>query len=198
MNEVRQNLIDYGFAHIKDVIPKEFSHMYTHILQMAKAHGGEYAVGDKQIPNAKAIVRHEIVFDSLLERLWPTMEYLVGEKLLPTYSYARLYTNGDELEKHTDRPACQVSLTLQLGRSHNYTWPIHVGKSKVELDEGSGIIYMGCDIEHWRETCSGPDGYYSGQVFLHYVFKNGQYANEYADGRDLKFDMFRTHAMENK
>jgi hypothetical protein len=35
--------------------------------------------------------------------------------MLPTYSYARIYANGDELKKHRDRPACEVSVTLHLG-----------------------------------------------------------------------------------
>jgi hypothetical protein len=117
------------------------------------------------------------MFETLLERLWPTIEAVVQEELLPTYAYARLYSNGDVLEKHTDREACEVSITIQLGRSHHYAWPIYMGGHRFDLAEGDAVIYPGCDVEHWRDRCDGPEGYYSGQVFLHYVRKNGPYAS---------------------
>jgi hypothetical protein len=85
------------------------------------------------------------------------------------------------LEKHKDRPACEISVTIQLGRSHNYTWPIYMGDQRYDLAEGDGVIYLGCDVEHWRNKCDGPLDYYSGQVFCHFVRKNGQYVDEYLD-----------------
>jgi hypothetical protein len=50
--------------------------------------------GDTQVPNALSIMDHEILFETLLERIWPTMEQIIGEELIPTYAYARLYSNG--------------------------------------------------------------------------------------------------------
>lgn len=157
--------------------------------------------GDEQIPNAKAILDHEVMFETLQERLWPLIETVVGEELLPTYAYARLYSNGDELKKHSDRPACEVSVTIQLGRSHHYAWPIYMGGQRFDMAEGDGIIYPGCDVEHWRESCNGPNNYYSGQVFLHYVKKNGKYANEAGDStfrNSVTYTKNRTQLMENK
>jgi hypothetical protein len=157
--------------------------------------------GDEQIPNAKAILDHEIMFETLQERLWPTIEAVVGEELLPTYAYARLYSNGDELLKHSDRPACEVSVTIQLGRSHNYAWPIYMGGNRYDMAEGDGVIYRGCDIEHWREVCNGPTDYYSGQVFLHYVRKNGACAGQAGDSEHrtpVSYEKNRTLFMETK
>ena len=129
------------------------------------------------------------------------IEGFVGEDLLPTYAYARLYSNGDELKVHSDRPACEVSVTIQLGRSHHYAWPIYMGGQRFDMAEGDGIIYPGCGVDHWREPCNGPNGYYSGQVFLHYVRKNGPYANEVGDStnRDMySYFKNRTMVMEKK
>jgi hypothetical protein len=157
--------------------------------------------GDEQIPNAKAILDHEIMFETLQERLWPTIEAVVGEELLPTYAYARLYSNGDELLKHSDRPACEVSVTIQLGRSHNYAWPIYMGGNRYDMAEGDGVIYKGCDIDHWRNVCDGPADYYSGQVFLHYVRKNGAYAGQAGDSEHrtpVSYEKNRTLFMETK
>ena len=35
---------------------------------------------------------------------------------------------------------------------------------QVDLDQGDMLIYMGCELEHWREAFEGKD---CGQVFLH-------------------------------
>lgn len=156
---------------------------------------------DAQIPNAKSILDHEYMFETLHERLWPVIEQAVGDELIPTYAYARLYSNGDILEKHVDRPACEVSVTIQLGRSHHYAWPIYMGGQRFDLGEGDGVIYPGCDVEHWRDKCDGPEGYYSGQVFLHFVRKNGQHAGEVGDNTTRNIYSYgknRTASMENK
>ncbi len=166
-------------VHLNNVLPIEFCQFYTHTLMRHQFL--EDKKGDSQIPNAKAIMHHEVMFETLQERLWPTIEGLLGEELLPTYAYARLYSNGDELEKHVDRSACEISVTIQLGRSHHYAWPIYMGGYRYDLAEGDAVIYKGCDITHWRNKCEGPDGYYSGQVFLHYVRKNGPYVAEAGD-----------------
>lgn len=160
--------------------------------------------GDTQVPNALSIMDHEVVFETLLERVWPTMEQIIGEELIPTYGYARLYSNGDYLKPHTDRPACEVSVTIQLGRSHHYSWPIYMGGKRIDIAEGDGVIYKGCEIEHWRNVCDGPEEYYSGQVFLHYVRADGPYASEHgcdASIRPLVKNMFvrnRTILMDTK
>jgi hypothetical protein len=183
---------------LKQVVPPEFCHFFTHVLLRQEDLN---PCGDAQIPNAKAILDHEYMFETLQERLWPVIEAAVGEELIPTYSYARLYSNGDELEKHSDRPACEVSVTIQLGRSHHYAWPIYMGGIRYDMGEGDGVIYSGCDIEHWRDKCNGPEGYYSGQVFLHYVKKNGIHAEQVGDStvRDkYSYNKNRTYAMENK
>jgi hypothetical protein len=142
----------------------------------------------------------DIVFETIQERLWPVIENTVGESLTPTYSYARLYGNGDVLEKHIDRESCEVSVTLQLGRSHHYSWPIYMGGERIDMAEGDAVIYPGCDIEHWRDPCNGPNNYYSGQVFMHFVRTNGKYADWANDKREGKnrYLQNRTFNMETK
>ena len=43
------------------------------------------------------------------------------------------------------------------------------------IEKGDGVIYKGCDIEHWRPIFVQPDGSWHHQVFLHYVDLNGPY-----------------------
>lgn len=192
-----------GALIIPKLIPVEFCQFFTHVL--LRQHYLQENNGDPQVPTAKAILGHEIMFETLAERLWPRIESIVGEELLPTYSYARLYTNGDELKSHTDRPACEISATIQLGRSHHYAWPIYMGNQRFDLSEGDAVIYKGCDVNHWREKCNGPDNYYSGQVFIHFVRKQGEFVEHHKDvivqgqqRHKVDFTRNRTYLMEIK
>lgn len=188
--------------HVKNLVSEDLLKFFTNVLIRESVIALKKQ--DTQVPNALSIMHHEVVFETLLERVWPTMEQIVGEELIPTYAYARLYSNGDELKPHKDRPACEVSASIQLGRSHHYAWPIFMGGTRIDMAEGDAVIYKGCEIEHWRSVCDGPEGYYSGQVFLHYVKANGAYADEHgcdAVTRPLVKNMFvknRTLFMDSK
>ena len=163
--------------YVKNFVSKELCYFLTNVLLRQSVL--EPGHKDTQVPTAKSVMDHEVVFETLQERMWPAMEELLGEELIPTYAYARLYSNGDDLKAHIDRPACEISATVQLGRSHQYAWPIYMGGRRVDMAEGDAVIYKGCEIEHWRNVCDGPEEYYSGQAFLHYVRANGPYASEH-------------------
>ena len=185
--------------HCKDAVTKDLCHFLTHTLQRKFAIEG--ASGDAQVPTALTCLHHDLMLETLHEKLWPIVEQILGEELFPTYTYSRLYSNGDTLEVHTDRPACEVSLTVQLGRSHHYAWPICMGDKRFDMAEGDAVIYSGCDVKHWRNKCDGPVGYYSGQAFFHFVRKDGEFANHAFDKRDLPmtaFQKFRCFDMETK
>jgi len=196
---MNMQLEKHGALYLPKIIPVEFCHFFTHVLM--RYADIEETHGDPQIPNAKARLDHEYMFETLHERLWPIIENMVGEELIPTYSYARLYSNGDVLEKHIDRPACEISVTIQLGRSHHYAWPIYMGGMRYDMGEGDAVVYRGYEIEHWRNKCDGPEAYYSGQVFCHFVKKDGMYASEvgYSTIRNnYSYMKNRTFAMETK
>ena len=42
------------------------------------------------------------------------MEKETNKKLLPTYAFWRTYTKFAVLEKHTDRPSCEISVTVNI------------------------------------------------------------------------------------
>jgi hypothetical protein len=199
MSEELKEIIKTNGIYVKDVVTPEIAKYLTSILRMKHALI-QKDLPDEQCPNSKLSVHDESYLDVLLEKAWPFIESIIGEELIPTYAYARLYSNGDILHKHVDRPSCEISMTVQLGKSHHYCWPIYVEGKRFDLAEGEGVIYSGCDSEHWRNVCDGPEGYYSGQVFLHYVRANGKYA-EWAG--DKKFEIFpyvkfRNNEMDTK
>jgi hypothetical protein len=149
---------------------------------------------DKQIPNTYSHYS-DPVMETLLMKVLPRMQDETGLNLIPTYSYARLYKQGDILHRHKDRPSCEISTTIHLGGDK---WPIFIDPTganniisghetttvvkpnapkgnDVILDIGDMLVYSGCDLEHWREPFQGDT---CGQVFLHYNHKNGPFAEK--------------------
>ena len=106
------------------------------------------------------------------------MEKETGLKLFPTYSFFRLYTLLSDLKKHSDRPSCEVSVTVMLG-SDGTQWPIYMDGKPVDLNPGDACIYLGCELEHWREPFEGD---WHLQTFLHYVDQNGPHTAYKYDG----------------
>ena len=119
--------------------------------------------------------------DPLMESLMINKIELIqketGLELLPTYAFWRMYTKFADLEKHKDRPSCEISVTIQIS-SDGTEWPIYVDGKKNILENGQALIYLGQDLEHWRDEFKGD---YHAQCFLHYVNANGKNV-------DFKFD----------
>jgi len=178
----------------KAVDPKIANFVYNYFLmkrQVAKTLFDEKYISpfttefgvwnDDQVPNTYSHYS-DIAMETLLLAVQPIMEKQTGLKLIPTYSYARIYKNGDILHRHKDRFSCEISTTLNLGGD---SWPIYIepnpkmgeiveGKGyisdntkgiKVNLKPGDMLVYRGNLLEHWREEFKGQD---CGQVFLHY------------------------------
>jgi hypothetical protein len=199
----REMFNKHGAIYVQDVLPVQLIEFLTHVLlrQRQELQLQNISTDDSQVPGALAVMGSTLVFDTINERIWPFLENILGEELIPTYSYARLYTNGNVLESHKDRPSCEISITIQLGRSHHYSWPIYAGGQRFDLAEGDAMLYKGCEVEHWRDACAGPPDYYSGQVFCHFVRAQGPYAHYMGDGRwtgVLPFERYRTLNMETK
>ena len=114
---------------------------------------------------------------SFLETKLPLVEKESNLKLFPTYGYWRYYVFGGTLKKHTDRPACEISVTACIKKYDN--WPIVVEGNSFELEEGDAVLYAGCDQEHWRPGVYKGEG--MAQVFLHYVNQDVIYKNHAYD-----------------
>ena len=115
--------------------------------------------------------------DSLMCYLRPKIEEVTGKKLFPCYSYARVYRNGNYMVKHIDRPACEYSVTITL-KSDKTPYPIYMDGTPIVIEQGSGVVYQGTKIPHWRKIFEGNEHI---QTFLHYVDAEGEYAGEKYD-----------------
>jgi hypothetical protein len=130
------------------------------------------------------------------------IEKVLGMDLHPTYFYDRFYFVGQELKRHSDRPACEVSVTLQISSNHSDNpWPIWFerpdgSESYVLMNDGDAVIYKGCEREHWRDPLASKynkiekswrkvnrlsDDTYHHQIFLHYVNANGPFVHHAFD-----------------
>ena len=163
------------------------------MLNNGVTHTGNKLVGnfnDAQVPNSYAKYSDRVM-ETLLVDTIKVMQKKTGLRLVPTYSYCRLYRTGNILKRHKDRPSCEISTTLNLGGD---PWPILIDPTgsdnvideyknihkpgapkgvEVNLKPGDMLIYSGCELEHWREPFKGK---LCGQVFLHYNHADGQFA----------------------
>jgi len=129
-------------------------------------------------------VTNTTLTDALLLDLRPRIEAISGCRLVPTYSYARVYFHGDTFIRHCDRGSCEVSVSIQVGRDGGEASLWFRPNTKVGMEEGDGVVYLGCETDHWRERFGGNT---MGQVLLHYVVAGGPQDADYFDGRPPRF-----------
>lgn len=139
--------------------------------------------GDEQAPNSSSCYNF-VDFTELLCDKVQHVSKIIGEKVFPTYVYGRIYRKGDDLKIHRDRDACEISLTVNLFQQE--PWPIYVKTprgetSKVYLQPGDAMVYLGCDAEHWRDELQDEK---HTQVFLHYVRSRGPRAEFIFDAKN--------------
>jgi len=170
-NSIKQ-FQENGYAVIQNLVDLSIcSFLYEYALKGAQF--GKLSSGDDAVPETPCRYADPFM-ETLLEMLHPRVEKEVGTQLYPTYSYFRVYKNGDILTRHKDRPSCEVSVSLNLGYKAVEPWPIwveHAGVSTgIPLAQGGALIYRGTEVTHWRERYEGE---HAVQVFLHYVAQSG-------------------------
>lgn len=177
---MNQQLKDNNYLVIDNFItPERAKDLYTIFLNDVRIHPAMF-VQDPQCPSSFSIYNYQHFLQLLCEKI-SHMSDIINEPMLPTYCYARMYQHGEILEKHLDRPSCEISVTLHLGGDH--PWNIYMTKPNgevvgIDLKPGQAIIYQGMISEHWRDAYEGNQ---YGQVFLHYVKGNGEHWMLYGD-----------------
>ena len=129
------------------------------------------------------------------------LEKIIGRTLYNTYYYDRYYFPGQELTKHADRDACEISVSIHVSTNlpdNLKDWAFKIktpdtytddkktavlvpGEERsVILNPGDGLLYKGCERPHWRDAMPTPEKvedapkeYYYHQIFFHYVLQDG-------------------------
>ena len=116
------------------------------------------------------------------EYLTSIIEKKINLKLSPTYCIVRKYFKGSILKTHTDRDACEISLTYTVSGPE---WGIHMGDTTVMTKIGNGVIYKGCEMPHGRLEPSSDEVI---QVFNHWVISDGIRSNyAYDEGKNKEY-----------
>ena len=194
---MKKSLYSDNYVVIKNFIP------YSDAVELSnefKAYCQANIVdGDDQAPNSYSKYNY-ISFLEILCKKVNTISSIIEEPVIPTYSYARVYLNDSALEKHTDRDACEVSVSIHLNGDSQ--WPIYIKTPdndihSISLSPGDAVIYNGIVAEHWRDSFCGK--WYT-QLFLHYVRSRGPYFYEYFDKKNenIKEIKHNTNKCENK
>ena len=132
------------------------------------------------------------------------LEKIIGRTLYNTYYYDRYYFPGQELTKHADRDACEISVSIHVSTNlpdklKDWAFKIKTPDTYTDnkktavlvpgeersaiLNPGDGLLYKGCERPHWRDPMptpekveAAPKEYYYHQIFFHYVLQDGQRA----------------------
>ena len=173
---------DQGFQKVKGFIPSFFSTYLRNYFTLRVQN--DNLGGDEQAPNSHCVYG-DPAFDMAMFMSTEDIGNIVGKKLIPQYTYARIYKNGSDLKIHSDRPECQYSVTLSLGGEYEKPWPIWIkdyagNMNEVPLDVGDMVVYHGTELEHWRDKFEGNAQY---QLFMHYVDAEGEFKDRVFDGR---------------
>ena len=133
------------------------------------------------------------------------LEKIIGRTLYNTYYYDRYYFPGQELSRHADRDACEISVSIHISTNlpdSQKEWPFKIKTPDTYTDDkktavlvpgeersailnaGDGLLYKGCERPHWRDAMPTPEKvedapkeYYYHQIFFHYVLQDGERAH---------------------
>jgi len=173
-----------GYTLIRNVLNEELRDVITQYALFDEMQ--DFTPYDFQVPRAHSKYA-DPAMEAMLLHLHPLMEKETGLSLYPTYSFYRVYRNGDILEPHTDRYSCEISTTVCFNYSYDdsvYTWPIIINGNKIDMNPGDIAIYRGIDLEHSREIFLPPNSDWHVQGFFHYVDSNGPYSSFKYDKRE--------------
>jgi len=175
-----------GYEVVRNFLDEDFLKFIQEYFYL-RIRAGHAKLGDEQAHNAFSFYGDPLI-ETILSSSCDALSSIAGHKLLPTYSYTRLYGKGDELKNHIDRPSCQSSATLSLGlpegqESNSIYFSRNDDKTdavEIILNPGDLCLYRGCELWHWRDPFTQD---WCLQAFLHYVDADGPYKDFIYDKR---------------
>jgi hypothetical protein len=174
------------YLDLKNIVPTDICKIITKYSLLKEEIEFTPELGNNaQVENA-----HSVYGDTLMETmshfLLPHMEKNTGLSLCPTYTYYRVYRPGMILDRHKDRPSCEISTTVCFGfnyanKNANYRWGMYIEPNAlITQNPGDLIVYRGCEVDHWRDPFDVGLGSYQVQAFFHYIDKTGPFYPEFS------------------
>ena len=162
-----------GFVVVPHLVPPfhlgALRRYYRHMIRSGRVH-----LGDGQVTHRYA-AGNEVVARFVHEQLIQAVCDIAGTKTKPSYAYFVAYQGGAKLERHTDRPQCEYSITLLIDSTpepvEQSPWPIKLVTSDGIIGVwqylGESLLYRGRRLPHYRDPL--PAGCSSTSLLLHYV-----------------------------
>jgi hypothetical protein len=191
-----------GYAHIESLIPPEVAAAFLRQIRTDLPQATSQFLTHAPIIKRTSIDVYARDYPPMLQFLWgltPIVSQLTGRDLLPTYNYFRLYRKDDICRVHSDREACEHSLSLTLGYSDGQAWPFGVGVEPISqpgsidddfggdrfasivMQPGDGVLYRGVQHRHGRPS-PNPNRW-SAHMFLHWIDRDGRHADQAFDAK---------------
>ena len=196
-----------GYALIREMVPREVARALMNRIRTDLGPGPVKLPPSEVAPilNRNALEIYGNQYTPLQTFLWALtgpMEQVTGSRLIPTYDYFRVYREDDVCRVHRDRPACEHSLSLTLDYSDDAPWPLEVGSAgmagpgdevaenfgnepmaSMAMEIGDAVAYRGVTHRHGR-TMPNPN-LWSAHLFLHWVDRDGPFADQAFDGAGM-------------
>ena len=187
-----------SYVHLEGLVSPEITSFIYNYLILKSCTNRDFSEGNEQDQNFIIQCYIDLSMETLSTFLLDKISKVTQKKLCPTYTFSRVYTHGELLKPHRDRPSCEYSITINFGGD---PWPIYFGeintennnkmnadamglnfnghslKSEIVMKPGDGIIYMGEKLVHWRNRFEGD---HCAQAFIHYIDVDGPHHPEWA------------------
>lgn len=150
------------------------------------------------LPSIEVYSREYLPMASFLWGLTPRVAEVAGCELMPSYAYFRIYQKGDVCRVHSDREACEHSLSLTVELGEKIPWALSLENrclekpvtsvesdfgaeqfSSLPMSAGDAVMYRGVNHRHGRLE-PNPNSW-SAHLFLHWVDAGGPYASHAFD-----------------
>jgi len=192
-----------GYAPLPAFLPRPLAEaLYGRIVaELDLQRPRQQFVAQGNLLTKPAIEVYSHIYPPLAGFLWgmtPAIEGHVGKRLIPTYAYFRIYQQGDLCKVHSDRHACEHSLSLTLAVSDDRPWALSVETRRLDgptaavdpdfgeepfgtvpMMPGDAVLYQG--VHHRHARLDPNPNRWSAHAFLHWIDPEGPY-------RDQAFD----------
>ena len=193
---------DKGYVLLKHLFPPAVLAMFRGRLQedLGLMRSRQF-VRTSNLLTMPSIEVYSLEYPPMAGFLWgltPRVAQVAGCELMPSYAYFRIYQQGDICRVHSDREACEHSLSLTVELGDNIPWALSLEKRRLDrplanvdpdfgdeaftslqMSAGDAVMYRGVNHRHGRLE-PNPNSW-SAHLFLHWVDAAGPYASHAFD-----------------
>ena len=199
--ELKESYRTRGYAQLEGLVPaivlKRFHDRMRRVLDFQKAPQFHTQTWLATKPTIEVYSMQYPPMAAFHWGLTPVAAQIAGCEVLPTYAYFRVYQEGDICVVHSDRGACEHSMSLMVELADDAPWALCIGSEEVDkspepqnnfgeeeytalpMVSGDAVMYRGVTRRHGRVE-PNPNRW-SAHLFLHWVDSNGPYAGEAFD-----------------